>query len=96
VRRSRLEMYVDILKVLAHRGPLKLTHVMYKANVNCGILKEYLGFLIKQGLAEERKLGKHRVAYAITERGVTVLKHFREFKQVLPITEEEKQVPPLF
>jgi predicted transcriptional regulator len=34
MRRSKLEMYIDILKVLAHRGPLKLTHIMYKANVN--------------------------------------------------------------
>jgi predicted transcriptional regulator len=50
MRRSKLEMYVDILKVLAHRGPLKLTHVMYKANVNCSVLKEYLDFLIKQNL----------------------------------------------
>jgi predicted transcriptional regulator len=89
-------MYVDILKVLAHRGPLKLTHVMYKANVNCSILKEYLEFLIKQGLVEEKKRGKRRVAYAITERGVTVLKHFREFEQVLPVGEEQRQVPPLF
>jgi len=97
VRRSKLEMYVDILKVLAHRDPLRLTHVMYKANVNCSILKEYLEFLIKQGLVEERKLGKRRVAYAITERGVTVLKHFKEFEQVLPIAEEEQRhIPPLF
>ena len=35
MRRSKLEMYVAILKVLSQRGPLKLTHVMYKANVNC-------------------------------------------------------------
>jgi predicted transcriptional regulator len=42
VRRSKLEMYVDILSVLAHRGPLKLTHVMYKANVNCSVLKGIL------------------------------------------------------
>jgi hypothetical protein len=46
-------MYVDILSVLALRGPLKLTHVMYKANVNCSILKEYLESLIQQGLVEE-------------------------------------------
>jgi len=26
-------MYIDILQVLAHRGPFKLTHIMYKANV---------------------------------------------------------------
>jgi predicted transcriptional regulator len=90
MRRSKLEMYVDILKVLAHRGPLKLTHVMYKANVNCSVLKEYLDFLMKQGLVEERTIGKRRVVYAITQRGITVLKYFRELKQVLPIVEEAR------
>ena len=88
MRRSKLEMYVDILKVLAQRGPLKLTHVMYKANVNCSVLKEYLDFLTKQGLVEEKMLKRERIVYAITQRGVTVLKQFRELKQVLPIVEE--------
>ncbi len=88
MRRSKLEMYVDILKVLAHRGPLKLTHVMYKANVNCSVLKEYLDFLAKQGLVEEKIIGKERIVYMITQRGVTVLKQFRELKEVLPIVEE--------
>ena len=90
MRRSKLEMYVDIIKVLAQRGPLKLTHIMYKANVNCSILKEYLDFLIKQGLVEERIVGKRRVVYATTQRGVTVLKYFRELEQVLPIVEEAR------
>ncbi len=49
MRRSKLEMYVDILKVLAQRGPLKLTHVMYKANVNCSVLKGILGLSDKAG-----------------------------------------------
>lgn len=95
MRRSKLEMYVDILKVLAHRGPLKLTHIMYKANVNCSVLKQYLEFLIKQNLVEERTAGKRRVVYAITPRGITVLKHFRELKQVLPIIEEARNRPPM-
>jgi len=90
VRRSKLEMYVDILSVLAHRGPLKLTHVMYKANVNCSVLKEYLDFLMKQGLVEERTIGKRRVVYAVSQRGITVLKYFKELKQVLPIVEEAR------
>ena len=81
-------MYVDILTVLARKGPLKLTHVRYKANVNCSVLKEYLEFLIKQGLVEERTLRKERVVYTITPRGITVLKYFKELKQVLPIVEE--------
>ncbi|MCK4424150.1 transcriptional regulator [Candidatus Bathyarchaeota archaeon] len=95
MRRSKLEMYIDILKVLAHRGPLKLTHIMYKANVNCSVLKQYLEFLIKQNLVEERNVGKRRVVYAITPRGITVLKHFRELKQVLPIIEETRNRPPM-
>ncbi|MCX6644504.1 MAG: hypothetical protein NT043_04790 [Candidatus Bathyarchaeota archaeon] len=90
MRRSKLEMYVDIITVLAHRGPLKLTHVMYKANVNCSVLKEYLDFLIKQGCVEERAVGKQRVVYAVTQRGITVLKYFKELKQVLPIVEEAR------
>jgi len=88
MRRSKLEMYIDILKVLAHRGPLKLTHIMYKANVNCSVLKQYLDFLIQQGLVEEKTLGKKRIVYAITEKGLKVLKYFRELKTMLPIIEE--------
>lgn len=90
-------MYVDILSVLAHRGPLKLTHIMYKANLNCSVLGEYLNFLIEKELVEERKAQKNRTVYAITQRGVTVLNYFGELKQALPITEEDqRQVPPLF
>ncbi len=89
-------MYVDILKVLAQRGPLKLTHVMYKANVNCSVLSEYLEFLLKQGLVEERTLTKNRTVYAVTQQGVTVLKSFRELTQALPLVEESRKQMPLF
>ncbi len=96
MRRSKLEMYIDILKVLSQRGPLKLTHIMYKANVNCSVLKQYLDFLIQQNLVEERTVGKKRVVYAITQRGITVLKYFRELKMVLPIVEEARRLPATF
>ena len=88
MRRSKLEMYIDILKVLAHRGPLKLTHIMYKANVNCSVLKEYLDFLIQQELVEEKTVGKKRIVYAVSEKGLKVLKYFRELKVMLPVIEE--------
>ena len=96
MRRSKLEMYVDILKVLAQKGPLKLTHIMYKANVNCSILKEYLDFLINKELVEERIATESRVVYSITQRGLTVLKYFKELKQVLPIVEEDTKKMPNF
>lgn len=95
MRRSKLEMNISILRVLAQRGPLKLTHIMYKANVNCSVLKEYLDFLTKQNLVEERMVGKSRTVFAITQRGITVLKQFRELKQALPIIEEAKNGLPI-
>lgn len=95
MRRSKLEMYVDILKVLAQKGPLKLTHIMYKANVNCSVLKQYLDFLIQQGLVEEKTVGKKRIVYAVTENGIRVLKYFRELKTMLPVLEEGlAKLPP--
>ncbi len=50
MKRSKLEMHVDILKVIANKGPLQMPIIMYEANLNCNVLKENLGFLIKQGL----------------------------------------------
>ena len=88
MRSSKLEMYVDILKVLVHWGPLKLTHVMYKANVNCSVLEGYLDLLVKQGLVEEKISKRERKFYAITQRGVTVFKQFRELEEVLSVVEE--------
>ncbi len=90
MRRSKLETHVAILSVLAIRGPLKLTHIMYKANINCSVLTEDLNFLIKQKLVEERIVEKSRVVFAITPRGTTVLKYFRELTQALPIIEESR------
>jgi predicted transcriptional regulator len=98
MRRSKMEMYIDILKVLAQNGPLKLTHVMYKANVNCSVLKANLEFLIQQNLIEEqvkvKKRNKTKISYAITDKGRTVLKYFNEINVALHIT-NEKSIPAL-
>jgi len=95
--RSKLEVHIEILKVLARHGPLKLTHIMYKANVNFSVLKQYLDFLTQHNLVEEQTLHKKRnktkIVYAITERGITVLKHFRELNNALQITEEANKIP---
>lgn len=88
MRRSNTERCIDILKVLAYHGPLKVTHIMYKANVGCSVLNQHLDFLIEQNLVEERTVGKKKIEYAITPRAIIVLKYYRELKQMLPIAEE--------
>ncbi len=96
MRRSKLEMYVDILQVLSLKGPLKLTHIMYKSNVNCKVLKDQLDFLLQNGLVEERSQRKDRVVYAITQKGTKTLKAFREIKQIFPIEKEIRQSPFMY
>ena len=95
MRRSKMEIHLDILKTLAQKGPLKLTHIMYKANVNCSVLKEYLDFLTLQKLVEEKALRKERIVYEITEKGLTVLKYFRELQIMLPMIEDKASIPPM-
>ena len=88
MRRSHLEKYIEIIGVLAQNGPLKQTPLMYKANLNCTVIKDDLKFLVKQGLVEERTIEKNKIVFAITQQGINVLKYFQAFKQDLPITEE--------
>ena len=85
MRRSKLEMYLDTIKVLAHNGPLKQTNIISKVNLNCNILNEHLSFLIKHELVEERNIQKRKTIFVITQNGITVLKYFRELEQVPPI-----------
>jgi len=97
MRRSKLEMYVDILQVLAFKGQLKLTHIMYKSNVNCKVLKLQLDFLIKNNLVEARLLRREKTVYAITPKGISILKAFTEIKQIFPIEENNtRQTPFLY
>lgn len=83
LRRSKFEVEIDLLKTLTRQGPLKTTHLMYKANVNCVVLKEYMESLIKRNLVEKRTLGKNRMVYTITDKGMRVLKHLRELENAM-------------
>ncbi len=82
--RSKLEIYLSILEVLALHGSLSLTRITYKARLNHNVAKPYLNFLVKQNLLEE-KVRDDRKIYAITKSGWTILRYFWEIKQVLQI-----------
>jgi predicted transcriptional regulator len=63
---------------------------MNKIEVNCSVLKDCLVFLTKQGLVENKTVGKERRMYAITQLGITVLKEFKDLKEVFPIGDEKR------
>jgi len=87
MRRSKMEMYISTLEALAYYGPLKITRITYKAKMNCGQLKAILDDLIQNKLVEERTLRKNKVFYAATPKARTVLSHFNDLKEMLPIPE---------
>ena len=81
VRRSRLEMYIDILEVIA-KGVSKPTHIMYKANLAWNPTMRYLDYLIGQELIHEEGYESGR-RYKITEKGIRVVQYFRNIKEIL-------------
>jgi len=78
-------MYVDILKVLADNVLLKQSNIMSQANLNSNILRERMSFLIKCQLVEEQTIKKRKTVFAITQKGINVLRYFRELEQMSPI-----------
>jgi len=80
-RRSKMEIYLDILRVTSE-GNSKPTHIMYRANLSWERLKKYLVFLDNQDLitSAERSDG---IRYGITEKGREVLKYFRKIEGML-------------
>ena len=91
MRRSKLEIHIDILRALAYHGKLKPTHITYKANVNCSALKECLDFLMERNLIKEQSINRKRQTrkvYAITDLGLTALRNVKEINNALHVFEE--------
>jgi len=82
--KTKLEIYVDLLKILVQNDSLKKTNVE-DARKSSNELKMCLVFLVKEGFVDERKVSHNRMVYLITNRGIRVLKHFKELKPELPI-----------
>lgn len=100
LRRSRLEIYEAILTALAKR-PLKVDSIAYKTTMDCSALMQYLNFLMKNGLVEERFVGDKKF-YAMTERGRAVFKvlNFQRYlekiaKSIIAVNEVLEAVPAI-
>lgn len=83
MRRSRMEAHLEILKILAQKRAIKLTELMYETNTSCGVLKEHLKFLIRKQCIIEQTHKNKNIVYDISEKGLMVLKHFKELETIL-------------
>lgn len=73
VRRSRFEIYFDVLKVI-DRGTAKPTRIMYDTNTSWEVLGSTFDILIKSDFVREEK-ENDSLRYYITEKGRNALSY---------------------
>ncbi len=74
-KRSKLERYLDILKVVSEFGPIRRTHVLYRANLSWTELRDSLETLEKVEAITQIPNGKGTL-YKITGTGQSILSHY--------------------
>jgi predicted transcriptional regulator len=88
-RRSRFEIYVDVLIEIMN-GAKKPTKIMYGANLSYKPLKNIIKSLLDQGLLEEdpKKIKDKRtkVIYRLTQKGVNVVRYYSKAKDLVEIS----------
>jgi len=81
IRRSKLEVFVDIMRVVSEEGEIRRTRIMYKANLAWKVLKEAMEVLEARGIlrSEQRPAG---VYVSLTNEGYGMLRRFDEFEAI--------------
>ncbi len=79
-RRGEFQILIDILNI--SMNGVKVTHLMYKANLSYASLRKHLAEMSRQGLIAERNDSGYTVYYA-TEKGKLALDRLKEVRQVL-------------
>jgi len=82
-RRGEVQILIDILGV-SLKG-VKVTRLMYKANLSYSTLHKYLSAMSKQGLIVKVCNNDGSMAYCATEKGKLVLNRLKEVKCVLHV-----------
>ena len=81
VRRSKLHIFVDILKLINRKnGRAKPTHILYGANLSHIRLKKYLAQLLENGFIQQVSEGGHTY-YIITQKGYEFMHEFKKVEQ---------------
>jgi len=77
--RGKIELIGDILSICIKNGPVKQTHIMYKANLSYEALKIYLDELVKNNLIQNTSNG----LYLATPEGREVVRCYLQIRKLL-------------
>ena len=82
--RARHQIIAEMLDVInesdAGAAP---TSIMYKAFLSHAQLKEYLSFLLDNGIIEEIPHGNEKLVYKVTEKGIRLMQISKEIESLV-------------
>ncbi len=81
-RRTRYDIYQDILETVRRRGATGITRISYGANLPVDRAKEAAEFLVQRGLLEEDEYGEG-TRYVLTGQGGQFLNALKTVKKYL-------------
>jgi predicted transcriptional regulator len=81
-RRTRYDIYQDILETLRRRGATGITRISYGANLPVDRAKDAVEFLMRQQLLDNDEYGGS-IKYTITGRGGEFLNALKTVKKYL-------------
>jgi predicted transcriptional regulator len=88
-RRSSIEIIADMLRL----GEAGKTEIMYSVNMSYFQLQKYLNFMVERELIDTVKLGNPSVAYRVTKKGLTLLRHIDEILDTLNLKDDGEETP---
>ena len=86
-KRSKVDIYADILEVLKRRTNSKITRISYAVGLPVDRAKRFLGDLSSYGLANIQ--GRDETFYSITHRGLEFLDSYRKLASFLSFLDEK-------
>ena len=86
-RRTKYDIYADMIEVIAMKGLCSLTRVSYGANLPVDRAKKELNFLVSHGFVRERIVGDSK-KYATTKWGLEYLETFKRMRKFFAALEE--------
>ena len=87
-RRTRYEIFADLLDIVMKRGSCPVTRASYGANLPVDRTKKFLGFLASRGFVKEEFVDDSK-RYRITKRGLEYLETFEKMKKMFAALAEE-------
>ena len=87
-RRTKYEIYSELLEIVMKRGSCPLTRASYGANLPVDRAKKFLRFLASRGFVKE-EIVDDSTRYRITKRGLEYLESFRKMRKLFAALSEE-------